>query len=212
MKRKSILTTSYRFLFLAFGILISMSSQAGDRGKMQFGLCMSCHGKNAEGRKELAAPAIAGLPEWYIVTQLKNFKEGVRGKHPKDIAGMRMAPMARSLKVEGDLEAVAQYVSKLPVVTKAEPVKGDIQKGQVLYVTCQACHGANGEGMEVMGAPPIAQMDPWYMATQLKHFKAGIRGANPKDAKGMTMAPMAQTLVDDQAIEDVIAYIKSLKK
>jgi cytochrome c oxidase subunit 2 len=45
---------------------------------------------------------------------------------------------------------------------------------------------------------------------QLQNFKNGVRGNNPKDTYGMQMAPMAQTLADDQAMADVAAYIKSL--
>ena len=49
------------------------------------------------------------------------------------------------------------------------------------------------------------------MIRQLQNFKAGIRGANPKDTFGMQMAPMSQTLPNDQAMADVAAYIKTLK-
>jgi len=50
----------------------------------------------------------------------------------------------------------------------------------------------------------------WYQKTQIENFKAGIRGTNPKDTTGMLMRPMAMTLVDEQAVLDVIAYITTL--
>ena len=31
------------------------------------------------------------MSDWYLVTQLKNFKQGVRGAHPKDMYGPQMA-------------------------------------------------------------------------------------------------------------------------
>lgn len=89
---------------------------------------------------------------------------------------------------------------------------GDPVKGKTLYATCGACHGANGEGMEALNAPKLAGQESWYIIRQLQNFKAGIRGTNPKDTYGMQMAPMAQTLPDDQAIEDVTAYIQTLAK
>lgn len=89
---------------------------------------------------------------------------------------------------------------------------GDATKGKALYATCGACHGANAEGMEALNAPKLAGQEAWYLTRQLQNFKAGIRGTNPKDIYGMQMAPMAQTLPNDQAIEDVVAYILTLAK
>jgi cytochrome c553 len=39
-----------------------------------------------------------------------------------------------------------------------------------------------------------------------------VRGTNPADTSGALMRPMAQTLADEQAMKDVIAYIMTLKK
>ncbi len=88
---------------------------------------------------------------------------------------------------------------------------GDAAKGKLLFATCGACHGANGEGMEALNAPRLQGQQDWYVIRQLQNFKAGIRGANPKDTYGQTMAPMSQTLPNDQAMADVAAYIKTLK-
>ena len=88
---------------------------------------------------------------------------------------------------------------------------GDAAKGKLLYATCGACHGANGEGQEALNAPRLQGQQDWYITRQLENFKAGIRGTNPKDTNGMVMAPMAQTLPNDQAVADVVAYIKTLK-
>lgn len=87
---------------------------------------------------------------------------------------------------------------------------GDPERGKALYATCGACHGVNGEGMEALNAPALAGQEQWYVIRQLQNFKNGIRGANPRDIYGMQMAPMAQILPDDQAIEDVAAYIETL--
>ena len=89
---------------------------------------------------------------------------------------------------------------------------GDAEKGKALYATCGACHGPNAEGMEALNAPKLAGQEPWYVVRQLQNFKNGVRGANPRDTYGMQMAPMAQILVNDQAMEDVAAYIQTLGK
>ncbi len=48
------------------------------------------------------------------------------------------------------------------------------------------------------------------MHAQIVKFRTKLRGSHPEDLTGMVMRPMALTLADDQAIHDVIAYIKTL--
>ena len=40
------------------------------RGKMMFDNCTPCHGADGYGNPALGAPAIAGLPRWYVERQL----------------------------------------------------------------------------------------------------------------------------------------------
>jgi len=88
---------------------------------------------------------------------------------------------------------------------------GDKDKGKQLFQICANCHGEKARGNSDTKAPQLAGQYDWYLITQLKNFKAGIRGSDPKDINGATMRPMAMTLADDQAIEDVVAYITSMK-
>lgn len=189
------------------------SARAGDveRGEHLYQLCSQCHGERGEGNALALAPAIAGLPEWYVTRQLQGFRAGHRGQHFDDISGMRMRPMALTLKSEEDVEAAAAYVASLPVVPQEPTLEGgDAARGQALYGVCIACHGPDGAGNEALGSPPITQMNDWYMLTQLQHFKSGVRGTKPGDVNGSLMRPMAMTLADDQAMKDVIAYIVKL--
>lgn len=88
---------------------------------------------------------------------------------------------------------------------------GDADRGKALYAVCATCHGPNAEGMQEMNAPALAGREEWYLVRQLKNFKSGVRGGNAGDVYGLQMAPMAQVLPNDQAIEDVAAYLRSLK-
>jgi cytochrome c553 len=160
---------------------------------------------------DIAAPAIAGLPEWYVVAQLRKFRQGVRGSHPHDMAGMRMRPMARSLPSEQDVEAIARYVAALPTQPPARTIAGDPARGAQQYQLCMACHGPDGKGNAQMGAPPLTIGNDWYLLTQLQNLKAKVRGADaPKDATGAMMQPIASTL-SEQAMRDVITYIQTLR-
>jgi cytochrome c oxidase subunit 2 len=54
------------------------------------------------------------------------------------------------------------------------------------------------------------QLNDWYLAQELRNFRIGARGANPADTWGLTMRANAAVLTD-QAIEDVIAYVQTLR-
>lgn len=87
---------------------------------------------------------------------------------------------------------------------------GDPVVGQGLYAVCTACHGAGGEGNRELGAPRISGLDASYLKRQLQRFRSGARGAHPDDQQGAQMRPFALTLADDGAIDDVVAYIRTL--
>ena len=77
-------------LIAAFTAIFTAGCGEANRGVALYGGCVSCHGAAGNGNAEVGAPAIAGLPQWYIETQLKNFRGGVRGYHGDDITGLRM--------------------------------------------------------------------------------------------------------------------------
>jgi cytochrome c553 len=202
-------------VLLLAALLAAPALAEGDtaRGEKLFALCATCHTESGGGNELTLAPAIAGLPEWYVKAQLEKFRASGRGAHFDDIGGLRMRPMARWLGSEGDVEAVAAYVASLPATYPKPTLEGgDAEKGKLYFAPCIACHGPQGTGMEALKAPPIAQMSDWYLLTSLKNFKAGVRGTNPLDTSGALMRPMTMTLPDEQAMLDVIAYIKTLAK
>jgi len=181
------------------------------RGRALFKTCQPCHGPMGQGNLALRAPAIGGLPEWYISNELSKFQQNFRGAHPDDMEGHRMRPMARTLYHPGDLEAVASYVSKLPLAKVQPMMTGDVVAGQARYTTiCVACHGPQAQGQQVMNAPPLSQQADWYLMAQLEKFKTGMRGAHPKDVTGSQMRAMSSTLQDTTAMRNVVAYIKTL--
>ena len=88
---------------------------------------------------------------------------------------------------------------------------GDPVEGKSIYATCAACHGENGEGLEATNSPRLAGLHDYYLVGQLKKFRSGFRGANPKDIFGAQMIAAAKTLPDEQTLMDVVAYIVTLK-
>ncbi|MBW2314525.1 MAG: cytochrome c [Deltaproteobacteria bacterium] len=182
-----------------------------ERGETLFHLCTQCHGAEGQGNPDIEAPAIAGLPGWYVLSTIQKFKSGGRGMHPEDYAGMRMRPMSLTLRNDDDVTHVAAYVAGLPA---SQPVPllegGDATRGAALYAPCIACHMPDGSGSAALNAPPLQNASDWYLLGQLKKFKGGIRGSNPLDPFGALMVGMSQMLADEQAMKDVIAHIMTL--
>lgn len=182
-------------------------------GQELFAACKSCHGADGYGQQNIAAPAIAGLPVWYVEAQLHKYRSGMRGNHPDDIEGLRMRPMSRQMMDEAELKAVAAYVASMPAKKMPSTLQGaDATQGAAAYATCLACHGPDGKGNEALKAPPIAGQYDWYLVSQLKKFKSGVRGAMPGDVTGGQMRPMSMTLADEQAMKNVVAHISTLSK
>jgi cytochrome c oxidase subunit 2 len=192
-----------------------MSAQAAGgtaaAGKALYAVCAGCHGAQAEGNAALHAPKLTGLGDWYLKRQLKNYKQGARGTHDKDVFGKMMAPMAATLADDAAIANVVAYIKTLPDRPAPATVAGRASKGRDSYVTCAACHGPDGRGLQATNAPTLAGMSDWYLVTQLTNFKQGIRGAHAKDMYGPQMASMTGMLSSDQAIDDVVAYINTLR-
>lgn len=206
----------FAFLLFASGLNLSGcrlgATDAAARGQEVFQACIPCHNADGSGSPVIGAPNIAGMKQWYVESQLQKFRAGSRGMQFNDVEGMRMRPMALSLITDADVEAVARYVESLSPVTHPPTLNGDVHAGDnQFHLVCAACHGENGQGNPDVKAPRLAGIDDWYLATQLRKFKSGVRGNNPKDLEGRLMRPMARGLATEDAVRNVVAYIDSLK-
>lgn len=184
------------------------------RGEELFDTCAPCHGAAGDGSQTLGAPAIAGLPQWYLESQLHSFTNNWRGAHPFDTVGIRMKSMVLALDLEGDLESVAEFVASMPTTVADDffPA-GDVGMGKAVYETsCVACHGPTGQGNEGLGSPPLAGQSDWYLFGQMRKFKAGWRGAHPDDAQGRLMVLSSGVVdMDNAAMINVVSYIETLR-
>jgi len=200
-------------LATAIGLMVLQGAKAEDRGREIFdGLCNRCHGAQGQGMQGLEAPILAGMPAWYVEVQLKKFREGIRGTHPKDMPGMRMRPMANTLR-ESDVPIVSAHVLNMPIQQAVPSIKdANLENGKAGFAMCVGCHGTDAKGNQQIGAPLLAGLNDWYVLTQLKNFKAGVRGGDPtRDAQGASMRTMAATL-SDEAMKDIAAYLQSLSR
>lgn len=207
---KKLITATTLFL----SVLCSMASLAaeGDVGvaaAMDDRYCTTCHGVEGIGNIAIEAPRLAGMEAWYLKRQLENFRAGIRGTHGEDTQGIAMRPMAAKLSDES-IADIVDWVGDWEYVPAVATVEGNVGQGRTAFQACAACHGANAQGNEALGAPALAGQNDWYLLTQLRNFRAGFRGTHQEDTYGSQMVTMSKTLRDDQAVINVVSYINTL--
>lgn len=105
--------------------------------------CVGCHGVNAQGA--VGFPNLNDQDWLYggdadtILSSITNGRSG----------GM---PAFKSMMKSEEIDTVAAYIQQWPT----DPKPGAEQAGQKTYMTrCGFCHGQNGEGNPIMGAPNL---------------------------------------------------------
>lgn len=199
---------------VVLGLLLSLPLagflQAEDAGPALFRkTCATCHGEKGQGILEQKTPSIASMPKWYIARQLHKFQTDVRGAHEKDAEGLRMRAVAHTL-ADDQVVAVATYIESLARTPTRHTLKGNHEKGRVLYREfCMECHRYNASGELVFGSPPLTGLQDWYIRDQLLKFRAGVRGTHPEDEHGAKMHKRTNILSTEE-LHDVATFIAVL--
>jgi cytochrome c oxidase subunit 2 len=176
----------------------------------KFVYCTVCHGADLKGNWNIQAPRLSGMESWYVARQLEAFSKGWRGTHETDLPGIEMRPMAEALSAT-EIQEVTRYVSAVSSPRPRPTLQGDAARGTALFQSCAACHGTRAEGNQPLAGPALTTQNDWYLVTQLKNYRNGIRGHQSDDSYGQQMRAAAQLLADEQAILDVVAYISTLQ-
>jgi len=94
--------------------------------------------------------------------------------------------------------------------------RGDPQKGAELFtVTCAACHGPKGEGVQGLGKDMTTSA---FIASQtdeqlLEFIKKGRDINDPANTTGVAMPPFGgNPALTDEDLFNIIAYIRTLQK
>ncbi|MGV0005653.1 MAG: c-type cytochrome [Candidatus Porifericomitaceae bacterium WSBS_2022_MAG_OTU9] len=162
--------------------------------KAQIATCMVCHG---DGGASIIPqnPILAGQHLYYIYTQLKDFKAGLR-------ASEIMQPLVANLEKEQML-LIAEYFSKQPwPKVKRNATAGQEQEGRKVVTAgqCVQCHLGGFEGSS--GVPRVAGQHPEYIEKTMLDFKNKLRLNSA--AKNSLMKDFS-----DEQIKAATAYITS---
>lgn len=151
-------------------------------------------------------PILDGLPAWYVRSQLRKFRDGVRGTNAENRSEILMGAGQSILHDDGEIARVSDYIASLPPAVHLRTIRQGGPGGAVLYLSCGACHGTRAEGRPELKAPPLNVQEDWYLLDQLRKFQSGLRGSHPEDGEGSLMRAAAAALQPEQ-MRDVIFHI-----
>lgn len=172
--------------------------------------CAACHGDRAQGNRDLAAPRLNHLDPVSLLLQMEKFQRGWRGGDEASEAARQMAASAALFPSEAAWPELLAWITDQDSVVSPATVEGDVERGATLYRQfCAACHGPQAQGNLALNAPRLAGSDDWYLLAQLHAFREGQRGRLREDRTGRQMRSMAAALPDEQALADVVSWIRS---
>lgn len=102
-------------LFASFPVRTTPDRVRGDpeRGRELYDACVACHGEDARGDPWRQAPALAHQSDWYLVTQLQHYRDGIRGSDPNDTLGNQMQALAATLPDDQAVRDLVAYINTL---------------------------------------------------------------------------------------------------
>lgn len=199
------LASAIAALSLAFAATATEQQEPDlELGKQLNRQCALCHGLHSQGILGGKYPRLAGLPEYYQIKALTEFRDGIRENSAMTVVG-GLRTMSdhelRSLAAHlADIDLNEVYPLDVPT-----PEGADLGNGEELYqADCKTCHGRKGEGKKSKDSPQIAGQYDGYLLRQIEMFKGNKRehGGDPED----------DTFDDysDQEILDIVGYVTTL--
>jgi len=83
-------------------------------GQKQFtSKCGACHGGQGWGNEALFTPRLTVIGDWYLIRQVTNFQESMRGVHEDSKYGKQMAMMAKTVSKD-ELNDIAAFLNEQP--------------------------------------------------------------------------------------------------
>jgi cytochrome c oxidase cbb3-type subunit 3 len=168
-------------------------------GRMFATYCSVCHGSDAKGATGF--PNLAdnhwrwGGESAAIKTTILNGRIGM------------MPAWGQAIGEEG-VQQVAAYVRHdLAGLPLPADKSFDLQQGaQIFASNCQACHGAEGKGMAMLGAPDLTKSAGWIYGSGLVQLQQTIRhGRNGQ-------MPAQEQYLGNDKVHLLAAYVLSLSQ
>jgi cytochrome c553 len=136
--------------------------------------CKSCHGLDGKGAAP-GIPHLAGQYERYLVTALKEYRDGRRTHAAlREIATHMTDAQARD---------VAAYYASLPSIPPVSGIEtfSPYEHGRKRAAACTTCHGQDGNST-TPGTPSLAGQQPVYFIIAAQEYLTGVREKDPMHA------------------------------
>ncbi len=172
--------------------------------------CVVCHGTDVQGNPAIRAPNLAVLPAWYLGNQITAFSNRWRHHGLLQSDGNDMSAALANMSAQQIQQAIDE-IATIKTRPVEQTISGDVNNGKQLYHSCAQCHGDRAQGDQRVHAPPLAGQQDWYLARQLLAYLEGSRGYHPDDIDGKVMLESVSQLSSEKDINDVVAYIHSIK-
>jgi cytochrome c553 len=154
-------------------------------------LCIGCHGENGVSPTP-ETPSLGGIPEFYALLQLVEFRDGNRKSEI-------MREVVKGM-TDDDLRAAAAFAAQQPRPPAPTEVGAAerMERGAILTAKgrCKQCHGAQLLGGEQM--PPLRHQREDYLLKALGDYKAQRR-IGARAAMVEIVAPLSETDLADLA-------------
>lgn len=167
-----------RFMSMSAEQLAADEQAMGIGERLYLNNCAQCHGSNARGSKSF--PNLTDN-DWLWGGSLEAIKtsivEGRRGVMP---------PMAAAVGTAEDVRNLSHYVLSL----SGSPHNSLwAQLGQPKFATCAACHGPEGKGNQMLGAPNLTDkiwLHGWGEEAITRVVNQGINNVMPPQGSRLT--------------------------
>nr|WP_229521322.1 cytochrome-c oxidase, cbb3-type subunit III [Massilia sp. IC2-477] len=154
--------------------------------------CAQCHGSDARGSKGF--PNLADR-DWLHGGEPAVIKQSIMQGRVGN-----MPPMGAALGSDKDIESVAHYVRNLSGLT-ADPIK--VAFGKPKFAACVACHGVEGKGNPLLGAPNLADKTWLYGGSQETVMETIRKGRS-------NSMPAFGEFLGEEKVHVLAAYVWSL--
>lgn len=176
---------------LVLGALVAVSSHGradwldGNEGADPWDRCAECHGLDGAGN-HIKFPRLAGQVPEYIMKQLHDFRHGRRTND-----GGQMQQTATEISA-ADIPRVARYFAKQtpPWPKPTIDTEVDLKRARQMAIkgvkgmdACLSCHSDAQIGLldKPIVAPRVAGQRDFYIAKELRDYRAGRRSKNDPD-------------------------------
>ncbi len=184
----------------------NQARQAHHGGELYGRMCSVCHGMSGEGYRADQAPAIghgdylASASDEY----LHNAISGGRSGSTMSAWGFDHGGPLRARDVDATIAFMRTWQAEPAFDLDERPVTGEVAKGQAVWSQqCAKCHGARGTGgqyLAVGGAQLLKDASNGFLRWAIHHGRPG------------TAMPAFDSILDDHAIEDVLALMRDWAK